>query len=58
MTAEQKVLVDLILARDPDSMNERERQRLFSMVAAYVGASYGQISEVENLSVLGSFWGF
>ena len=47
MTAEQKALVDLIVARDPDSMNEKERQRLVSMVAAYVGVPFGQVSVVS-----------
>jgi type I restriction enzyme R subunit len=47
LTAEQKVLVDLIIARDPDTMNDKERQRLVSMVAAYVGIPYGQISVVS-----------
>ena len=49
LTAEQKALVDLIIARDPDSMTDRERLRLVSMVAAYVGVPYGQIS-VESVS--------
>jgi type I restriction enzyme R subunit len=44
MTAEQKMLVDLIVARDPDEMNQKERQRLVSMVAAYVGVPFDQIA--------------
>ncbi|HVI86826.1 MAG TPA: type I restriction endonuclease [Dongiaceae bacterium] len=44
MTPEQQMLVDLIVARDPDEMNEKERQRLVSMVAAYVGVPFGQIA--------------
>jgi type I restriction enzyme R subunit len=47
MTAEQKALVDLIVARDPDSMNDKERQRLVSMVAAYVGVPFGQVAVVS-----------
>ncbi|MCK1356340.1 DEAD/DEAH box helicase family protein [Bradyrhizobium sp. CW7] len=49
MTAEQKMLVDLIVARDPDEMNQKERQRLVSIVAAYVGVPFNQIS-VESVS--------
>lgn len=44
LSAEQKMLVDLIVARDPDSMNEKERQRLVSVVAAYVGVPISHIS--------------
>jgi len=47
MTVEQKALVDLIVARDPDSMNDKERRRLVSMVAAYVGVPFGQVSVVS-----------
>lgn len=47
MTVEQKALVDLIIARDPDLMNDKERQRLVSMVAAYVGVPFGEISVVS-----------
>ena len=32
------------MASDPDEMNEKEWKRLVSMVAAYVGVPFGQIS--------------
>ncbi len=44
LSAEQKVLVDLIVARDPDSMNAKERLRLVSMVAAYVDVPLSHVS--------------
>jgi hypothetical protein len=47
MTVEQKALVDLIVARDPDEMNETERQRLVSIVAAYLGVPIEHISVVS-----------
>jgi type I restriction enzyme R subunit len=44
MTADQKAVVDLIVAHDPDQMTEKERVRLVSMVAAYAGVNLGEIS--------------
>ena len=46
-SAEQQALIDLIVATDPDSMTEMQRQRLVSMVAAYAGV---QIRQVEVIS--------
>jgi len=37
MSAEQKSIVDLIIATDPDKMTEKQCERLVSMVAAYAG---------------------
>ncbi len=47
-TTEQKVLIDLILAADPDTMTEIQRLRLVSMTAAYAGA---QVTDVRFISV-------
>lgn len=44
ITADQKAVVDLIIAHDPDSMTEKERLRLVSMVAAYAGVSIAHVS--------------
>src|SRR5262245_16756911 len=41
---EQKALVDLIIAIDPDHMTEVQRLRVVSMMAAYVGIQVSQIS--------------
>src|ERR1043166_411058 len=43
LTPEQKAVVDLIVARNPEEMTDRERQRLISMVAAYAGVAIGEI---------------
>jgi type I restriction enzyme R subunit len=48
MSAEKKVLVDMVLALDPDVMTGRQRERLVSMVAAYAGV---QISVTSIVSV-------
>jgi type I restriction enzyme, R subunit len=48
ITSEQKVLIDLILAADPEAMTETQRFRLVSMTAAYAGA---QIGDVRFISV-------
>jgi type I restriction enzyme, R subunit len=45
---QQKAMVDLILATHPDAMNDKERLRLASMTAAYVGVKY---SEIQVISV-------
>jgi type I restriction enzyme, R subunit len=47
MSAEQKAMVDLILAVQPDSMTESERLRLASMTAAYVGVQYTEVRIVS-----------
>jgi len=43
VSAEQKVIIDLIVAADPESMTSRQRERLVSMVAAYAGVSLGAV---------------
>lgn len=50
MTPDQKAMVDLIVAREPDSMTERERLRLVSMVAAYAGVAVSNVSVVSVTS--------
>jgi type I restriction enzyme R subunit len=50
LTPDQKAMVDLIVARDPDSMTERERLRLVSMVAAYAGVAVSNVSVVSVTS--------
>jgi type I restriction enzyme, R subunit len=45
---EQKVLIDLILALNPDEMTDGQRTRFVSMAAAYAGV---RVSEVSILSV-------
>jgi type I restriction enzyme R subunit len=47
ISADQKAVVDLIVARDPDLMTDSERLRLVSMVAAYAGVSVGHVSIVS-----------
>jgi type I restriction enzyme R subunit len=47
LSAEQKAVVDLIVARNPDDMTDGERQRLVSIVAAYVGVSISHISLIS-----------
>jgi type I restriction enzyme, R subunit len=48
MSSEQRAMVDIIVGSDPDSMSEKQRQRLISMFAAYAGVKLG---EVELISV-------
>ncbi len=48
MSSEQKAMVDLILAAPPDSMNERQRMRLVSMVAAYANV---RVADVQIITV-------
>ena len=43
MTTEQKAMVDLIAAVDPDRMTEPQRMRLVSMVAAYAGVAFSSL---------------
>ena len=47
ISAEQKALVDLIVAREPDDMTDGERQRLVSMVAAYANVSISHMAIVS-----------
>ena len=47
MSPEQKAMVELIIAKHPDFMNEKERLRLASMTAAYVGVSYSEVRVVS-----------
>jgi hypothetical protein len=37
VTAEQQMLIDMVINSDPDSMTEKQRLRFVSMVAAYAG---------------------
>ena len=43
LTAEQKAMVDLIAAVNPDRMTESQRTRLVSMVAAYAGVEFSSL---------------
>ena len=43
MSAEQKAMVDLIAAAEPDRMTETNRLRLVSMVAAYAGVAFSDL---------------
>ena len=43
VSAPQKAMVDLILARDAEDMNERQRVQLVQMVAAYTGVMIDQV---------------
>ena len=45
---EQKVLIDFVLALNPDEMTDGQRTRFVSMVAAYAGV---RVSEVSFISV-------
>ncbi|WP_263351349.1 type I restriction endonuclease [Acidicapsa acidisoli] len=47
MSAEQKAIVDLIVAKDPDAMTEKERMRFVSIVAAYAGTRIGNIEVIS-----------
>ncbi|MFH1028182.1 MAG: type I restriction endonuclease, partial [Pseudomonadota bacterium] len=46
MSAEQKAMVDLIAAVEPDRMTESSRLRLVSMVAAYAGVAFSDLKIV------------
>lgn len=50
MTPEQKAMVDMIAATDPDRMNDAQRLRLASMIAAYAGVSYTDVRVVAVAS--------
>jgi type I restriction enzyme R subunit len=47
MSAEQRALVDLIVATPPDKMSDVERVRLASMTAAYAGVHFSEIRVVS-----------
>lgn len=47
MTPEQKAMVDFIIASDPERMTEAQRLRLASMLAAYAGVSFSQVTIVS-----------
>ena len=47
ISAEQKAMVDLIIAVQPDSMTDAERLRIASMTAAYVGIQYTEVRIVS-----------
>ncbi|RKX38646.1 MAG: hypothetical protein DRP64_15395, partial [Verrucomicrobia bacterium] len=44
MSATQKAMVDLILSRDAQDMDDYQRQQLVSIVASYAGVNIGDIS--------------
>jgi len=46
MSPQQKAMVDLIIACDPDSMTDKERRRLLSMIAAYVDVPLSTVSVI------------
>ncbi len=46
MSVEQKALVDFVLARDAEDMNDYQRRQLVCMVAAYAGVMIGDVSIV------------
>lgn len=46
MSLEQRAMIDLILARNPDDMTERQRLRFISIAAAYADVRIGDISIV------------
>lgn len=48
MTPEQKCLIDLILSRSPDELNDMERLRVVSMTAGYAGV---HVEQMKILSV-------
>jgi type I restriction enzyme R subunit len=47
MSAEQKALVDMIIAVPPDNMSNQERLRLASIVAAYAGVQFSTVSIIS-----------
>src|SRR5262249_26236515 len=44
MSAEQKAMVDFVIAANVEVMTDRERQRFAMMASAYVGVSYRELS--------------
>jgi HNH endonuclease len=48
LTPTKKALIDLILSADPEALNEKERLRLISMLAAYLDI---RIAAIELISV-------
>jgi type I restriction enzyme, R subunit len=47
MLPEQQAMVDLIIGVDPETMTDRQRLRLASMVAAYAGVQFTSVSVVS-----------
>jgi anti-sigma B factor antagonist len=47
MSTEQKAIVELIIASEPESMTTQQRMRLVSMVAAYSGVSVREVSIIS-----------
>lgn len=47
MSAEQKAMIDMILATPPDSMTEIQRLRVAAMVAAYAGVHFSEVSVIS-----------
>jgi type I restriction enzyme R subunit len=54
MSAEQKGMVDFVIAANVETMTDRERQRFAMMAAAYVGVTYHDISIVAVTPSKGS----
>ena len=50
MSGVQKAIIDLILANDPDKMNEKERIRFAMMTAAYAGISFSEVNVITVAS--------
>ena len=48
VSAEQKAIIDMVVASDPEQMTDEQRRRFVSMVAAYAGV---QIGSIQVLSV-------
>lgn len=46
-THSQKMLIDMILATEPDQMSDTERLRLASMTAAYLGVGFSDVRVVK-----------
>ena len=47
MSGIQRAMVDLILAKDVDAMNEQDRKRLAMMAAAYAGISFTEVKVID-----------
>jgi type I restriction enzyme, R subunit len=46
-TAEQQVIIDLVVANNPESMTEMQRVRFVSMIAAYAGVRIGDVQLIS-----------